>query len=154
MTAKTHLLNKPKVYLAGSMAGRVAKEVLLERQRAGNLCRKYGLAPLDPGFSERKDWTGYRISDSMGFNKMAKYVEKDLRLIRRSDALIVLTGDKASDGTDYEKAYAKFIGIPVVCVAPSRCTGKLMGFSNVIFKCVPTMDSGFKYIAKQLKRRK
>lgn len=145
---------RPKIYLAGSMAGRISKEVIDERKKASYICRKYGFAPLDPGYTESKDWTKYRISDSMGYKQMARYVDKDLRLIRRADALIVLTGDKASDGTDYEKAYARFIGIPVVCVAPSRYSGKLMGFSNILYKCVPTTASGFKWLAKQLKRRK
>ena len=141
----------PKIYLAGSMAGRVTKEVIAERKKASKLCRKYGMAPLDPGYTEAKDWTGYRISDSMTKAKMEKYVQKDLKLIRRADGLIKLTGDKASDGTDYEKDYAKFIGIPVAIVAPARCRGQLMGFSNVLFSCFPTMKQAFKWLRKELK---
>ncbi len=144
-------MSRPKIYLAGSMAGRVTKEVIAERKKASILCRKYGMAPLDPGYSEAKDWTGYRISDSMTLRKMQKYVSKDLKLIRRADGLIKLTGDKASDGTDYEKDYAKFIGIPVAIVAPARCSGKLMGFSNVLYPCFPTMKAAFKYLKRELR---
>jgi nucleoside 2-deoxyribosyltransferase len=142
---------KPKIYLAGGMAGRVTKEVLAERKKASKECRKAGMLPLDPGFSEARDWTGYRISDSMSLTKMRKYVIKDLKLIRRSDGLIKLTGDKASDGTDYEKDYAKFIGIPVAIVAPARCRGQLMGFSNVLFPCFSTMKQAFKWLKRELK---
>lgn len=142
---------KPKIYLAGSMAGRITKEVIAERKKASKLCMKFGMAPLDPGFSEAKDWTGYRVSDSMTKARMTKYVEKDLKLIRRADGLIKLTGDKASDGADFEKDYAKFIGIPVAIVAPSRCSGKLMGFSNVLFPIFPTMKSAFAWLKKELK---
>lgn len=141
----------PKIYLAGSMAGRITKEVIAERKKASKLCRKLGMAPLDPGYTEAKDWTGYRISDSMNRAKMAEYVRKDLKLIRRADGLIKLTGDKASDGTDYEKDYAKFIGIPVAIVAPARCSGKLMGFTNVLFPIFPTMKQAFKYLKKEIK---
>lgn len=144
-------MSRPKIYLAGSMAGRITKEVIAERKKASKLCIKMGMAPLDPGFTEAKDWTGYRISDSMTLKKMKKYVDKDLKLIRRSDGLIKLTGDKASDGTDYEKDYAHFIGIPVAIVAPSRYSGKLMGFSNVIFNCFGTQKAAFKWLRKQLK---
>lgn len=133
------------------MAGRITKEVILERQKASRMCRQMGMAPLDPGFTEAKDWTGYRISDSMSLKKMKAYVDKDLKLIRRSDGLIKLTGDKASDGTDYEKDYARFIGLPVAIVAPARCSGKLMGFSNVLFPCFSTMKQAFKYLKKELK---
>jgi nucleoside 2-deoxyribosyltransferase len=142
---------RPKIYLAGSMAGRITKEVIAERKKASFICRKYGMAPLDPGYTEAKDWTGYRISDSMTLHKMKKYVQKDLKLIRRADGLIKLTGDKASDGTDYEKDYAKFIGLPVAIVAPDRCKGRLMGFSNVLFPCFPTMKLAFKWLKKELK---
>ncbi len=142
---------RPKIYLAGSMAGRVTKEVIAERKKASKLCIQMGMAPLDPGFSEAKDWTGYRISDSMSLKKMRAYVDKDLKLIRRSDGLIKLTGDKASDGTDFEKDYARFIGLPVAIVAPSRCKGQLMGFSNVLFPCFSTMKAAFKWLKKELK---
>lgn len=144
-------MSRPKIYLAGSMAGRITKEVIAERKKASALCRKYGMAPLDPGYTEVQDWTGYRISDSMSLTKMRKYVIKDLKLIRRADGLIKLTGDKASDGTDYEKDYAKFIGLPVAIVAPARHSGKLMGFSNVLFRVFPTMKQAFKYLRKELK---
>lgn len=139
-----------RVYLAGKMGGRVVKDVIRERQIAAKLCKKYGMWPVDPGFSEAKDWTRYRISDAMSLAKMTKYVRKDLQLVRRSDALIVLT-EEASDGTGYEKCYAQFIGIPVVLVAPSRCNKKLMGFSNVLFHCEPTIEKAFKYLKGELK---
>lgn len=141
----------PKIYLAGSMAGRITKEVIAERKKASKLCRKYGMAPLDPGYTELSDWTGYRISDSMTKAKMTKYVEKDLKLIRRADGLIKLTGDKASDGTDYERDYARFIGLPVAIVAPARYRGQLMGFSNILFPIFRDMKGAFKWLKKELK---
>ncbi len=140
----------PKIYLAGSMAGRITKEVIAERKKASKLCRKFGMAPLDPGYTEAKDWKGYRISDAVSKAQMAKYVKKDLKLIRRADGLIKLTGDRASDGTDFEKDYAKFIGLPIAIVAPARHSGKLMGFSNVLFRCFPTMEAAFRYLKKEI----
>src|SRR5579864_8806416 len=144
-------MNRPKIYLAGSMAGRVTKEVIAERKKASKLCRQMGMAPLDPGYTECKDWTGYRISDSMSRARMKRYVEKDIKLIRRADGLIKLTGDKASDGTDFEKDLAFWMRIPVAIVAPERCKGKLMGFSNVMFECFPTMKAAFKWLRKELR---
>ena len=144
-------MRTPKIYLAGSMAGRITKEVIAERKKASRLCRSMGMAPLDPGYTEAKDWNGYRISDTMSKAKMTKYVDKDLKLIRRADGLIKLTGDKASDGTDFERDYAYFIRIPVAIVAPARCKGQLMGFSNVLFPCFPTVKQAFKYLRKEIK---
>ena len=66
-------------------------------------------------------------------------------------AIIKLTGDKASDGSDYEKDYAKFIGLPVAIVAPARCKGQLMGFSNVLFPCFPSMKLAFKWLKKEIR---
>jgi|SRR6185295_6814410 len=139
----------PKIYLAGSMAGRITKEVIAERKKASKLCRQMGMAPLDPGYTELSDWKGYRISDSMTLTKMKKYVIKDLKLIRRADGLIKLTGDKASDGTDFEKDYAKFIGLPVALVAPARHKGQLMGFSNVLFPVFKDMKTAFRWLKKE-----
>jgi nucleoside 2-deoxyribosyltransferase len=141
----------PKIYLAGKMGNRVTKEVIKERKLASKLCRKHGLAPLDPGYTEIVDWTGYRISDAMSKAKMARYVKKDLKLIRRADGLVVLTGDISSDGTGEEKAFARMIGLPVAVVAPARCAGKLMGFTNVLYPCFPTLEKAIKWLKKELK---
>lgn len=140
-----------KIYLCGGMGGRITKDVLNERKRASQLCRKHSLAAIDPGYSESPDWTQYRISDSLGRAKMGRYVAKDLKLIRRSDAVLVLTGDTPSDGSWEEKAYARFIGLPVACVAPARACGKLMGFTNVLYPCFKTTEQAIKYLKRRLR---
>lgn len=124
-----------RVYLAGSMAGRVAEIVRAERQLAVKQFAKAGIHAIDPGASEKNLWKSgknSKISHAAPLKIMEAFVRQDLWLIRRVDALVVLTGDYASDGTWNEIAYARTIGLPVVMIAPSRVRGDLVGWSNVL----------------------
>lgn len=139
-----------RVYLAGSMGGRSSEEVIRERQKAAVCCERYGMMPVDPGRLERKQW-GKKISLKTPQRIMDGFVDKDLFLIRRSDVLLVLTGDSPSDGTWTEKTYAKMIGLPVVLVSPKRASGRLVGWANSkrwADKVCPDIESAVKYIAR------
>lgn len=140
-----------RVYLSGAMGGRKAKDVIQERMKAAELCEKYSLHPVDPGRTERMQW-GRNIGLVFSKKVMAGFVQKDLMLIRRSDVLLVLTGDTPSDGTWVEKTYAKMVGLPVVMVSPLRCKKRLVGWSNMpewTDAILPDMDAALKYISRK-----
>ncbi len=123
-----------RIYLSGSMAGRVAEQVRAERELATKLFSKAGIFAIDPAAAEQKLWRPGKAS-KIGLKFPAKimkaFVAQDKWLIRRCDALLVLTGDTPSDGTWREMCYAEKIGIPVVMIAPRRRHNELVGWSNI-----------------------
>ncbi len=142
-----------RVYLSGGMGGRVTRDVIVERKKARELCAKSGLHPMDPGLSEAKLWKRRRISDTMPRGIMRRFIEKDKWLIRRSDFLLVLTGDTPSDGTWREMCYAEKIEIPVVVVAPDRHAGRLMSWTNIEAATVqPTIERAVRWIVRRAKK--
>jgi nucleoside 2-deoxyribosyltransferase len=124
-----------RIYLSGTMAGRFAGEVKAERAEATKVLAKYGIRAVDPAAAEEHLW-GKGKSAKIQINMKRKIMEimvwHDLFLIRRSDALIVLTGTTPSDGTWREMCYAEKIGIPVIVISPKRYTEELMGWTTVV----------------------
>lgn len=126
-----------RVYLSGSMANRYAAEVKAERTEATQILAKYKLHAIDPAAAEEHLWGKHKsakISTKFKRKVMQTMVWQDLFLIRRSDILLVLTGDKCSDGTWNEISYARSIGIPVVFVSPDRLrkNNPIMGWTNIL----------------------
>lgn len=139
-----------RVYLSGGMGGRVASEVLKERQQAKELCDKYGLLAVDPGKGEKELWKKYRIPDNFSPKIMTKFIARDKFLIRRCDVLLVLTGDNPSDGTWREMCYAEKIEIPVVLIGRNRAKDLIMSWSNIEVPYRFTrMEKAIKFIAKK-----
>ena len=138
-----------KVYLSGKMSGRTGHDVVVERQRAIELCLEHNLTPLDPGKNEHLKDIPELVSASVTYPVMKFFVAKDVYAIDHSDVVLVLTGDTPSDGTWWEMGQAHFkTGIPVVMVAPNRCSGDIVGFSNVMVDALfPTIEEAVKFIA-------
>lgn len=123
-----------RVYLSGGMAGRPPDLVKAERDHAADLFKKNGIMAVDPGAAEKKLWKkGKKARIGLKFPRpiIEAFVKEDKWLIRRCDALLVMTGDTPSDGTWREMAYAEKLEIPVIMVAPKRVHGELVGWSNV-----------------------
>jgi nucleoside 2-deoxyribosyltransferase len=124
-----------RLYLSGSMANRLAEQVMSERQLAVQLCGKEGIYAVDPGASEQKLWSkGKTAKITIKFPPkiMQAFITQDLWLIRHCDAILVMTGDTPSDGTWWEMCYAKQIGIPVIMIAPKRVRNEIVGWSNFL----------------------
>jgi len=143
-----------RLYLSGSMQGRIPEQVREERKLAVKELGHYGIFGVDPGAKEQKLWSnrkGSKISLAYPRKIIEAFVIQDLWLIRRCDALLVMTGDTPSDGTWWEMSYAKQIGIPVVMIAPRRAAGKLMGWSNILADyVVADLHGAIKVIRKKL----
>jgi nucleoside 2-deoxyribosyltransferase len=147
-----------RIYLSGSMGGRFAGEVKAERAEATRVFQKYGLKAVDPGAAEEHLWENTKkakIKLNMTRKIMEIMIWHDLFLIRRSDALIVLTGTNPSDGTWREMCYAEQIGIPVFVISQKRKTEELMGWTTVLVPKDHTfsnIEEAAKFIAKRYKK--
>lgn len=142
-----------RIYISGSMSGRLAEQVKSERQLAVKLFFEAGMRGVDPGASEKKLWKkGKKSKITFGFPEkiMKAFVAQDKWLIRRCDVLLVLTGDIPSDGTWREVCYAEKIEIPVVMIAPRRKAKEIMGWSNIE---VPYIVSDLKSAIKLIKTK-
>jgi len=136
-----------RVYLAGKMQGRSGLEVIEERARASNACRVYGVEYFDPAENEDVPTDGSLIDLKTDFVTMKNYVAKDFAAVTTCDVLLVLTGDIPSDGTLWEMGWAHSRNIPVVLVAPKRCSGELMSFSSILADAMfPTVEEAVKFI--------
>ncbi len=119
------------VYLAGSMHGRLGKEVLLERMAAKNWCNRIGLTYYDPAEDEIIDPNGV-IDAKPNLKLMRWYVEKDDKHIDQCRSLLLLTGDKASSGALWECGRMRYRNHrPIAVVAPLMCAGQLANFTTV-----------------------
>src|SRR5579863_1168056 len=124
-----------RVYLSGCLAGRYATEVTAERSSATKVLARYNLRAVDPGESQQILWGSKKasvITKKMKRKLMETMVRRDKALVRKSDILLVLTGDIISDGTYREMDFAQRCEIPVVLVAPKRCREELMGWTNIL----------------------
>ena len=141
-----------RIYLSGSMAGRSPDQVKAERDHASEQFKKAGMMAVDPGAAEKKLWKkGKKARIALKFPRpiIDAFVKEDLWLIRRCDALLVMTGDTPSDGTWWEMAYAEKIEIPIVMIAPRRAYGELVGWSNIKVKyIVDDLPSAIRLIKK------
>ncbi len=143
-----------RIYISGSMSGRVATQVRSERQEAVKLFAKQGIFGVDPGAAETKLWKkGKKSKITFGFPEkiMTAFVGQDKWLIRRCDALLVLTGDTPSDGTWREMCYAEKIEIPVVMIAPRRVVREMVGWSNIeVPHIVSNLKEAIKFVKSKL----
>lgn len=142
-----------RIYLSGSMAGRVAEQVREERELATDLFAKASIFAVDPAAAEQGLWKkgkAAKIGLKFPLKTMKAFVVQDKWLIRRCDALLVLTGDTPSDGTWREMVYAEKIGIPVIMIAPRRKRGELIGWSNIeVANVVEDLGSAIRLIKRK-----
>lgn len=125
-------MSTKSVYICGSMAGRLGADVQWERALVSTLLKRAGFIPHDPARNENIV-ADKHISSALPIDNMADYVVRDLSLLSKSDALILLTGDFPTDGSWWEMAYATLsYKIPVVVVSPLRVKSEIVGFTNVL----------------------
>ncbi len=142
-----------RIYLSGGMAGRPPDQVKAEREHATEMFKRAGMMAIDPGAAEKKLWKkGKKARIALKFPRpiIEAFVKEDLWLIRRCDALLVMTGDNPSDGTWWEMAYAENIEIPIIMIAPRRANGELVGWSNIkVPHIVDDLPSAIRLIKKK-----
>lgn len=127
--------NSFDVYIAGSMTGRKVRDVLLERAEAKALLACFYLTYYDPAADEMLELMDPDsvISNAYDASRMAKFVSKDLNAVAHCRAVLNITGDLASEGSDWEMAYAVYHRqLPVHLVAPKRLSGAKMSFTNIL----------------------
>ena len=147
-----------RVYISGKMSSRYVEDVKAERRRAIEELHKYKLVGVDPAQAEAELWPHKKkakISSRFTRKVMEAMVSRDLYLIRRSDALIYLTGDVVSEGSLMEVRYAQIIGIPVVMVSPERYHERWMGWMNIIVPkdhTFPEIKSAVRFIYRRYQK--
>lgn len=112
----------PTVYLGGKLGDRTYWECAGERSWAKQLLEERGISVLNPlrgkGYLAGKTISRHKKPGGMD---IAEIIARDKYDLKRSDLLLILTGDEVSDGTWLEFGYAKYkLDIPVVMVAPTR----------------------------------
>lgn len=141
-----------RVYMSGTMTGRKIGPMLAERKRANDLLRENGHTPYDPAAGEEQYWKKGRVPSDLKRSIMKKFVKDDLKLIDACGAMIVLTGDKCSDGTWHEMIYAKRKKKIVVLIAPKRAKDKLVTWATVLYHCAETLEDAVKIINREARR--
>jgi hypothetical protein len=138
-------------YIAGSMHGRLGREVLEERNKAKLACKLASITFYDP--AEDEDIAPNKIIDlKPNLRRMKWFVSKDDYHVDRCRTLLVLTGDKSSSGTAWEMGRMFYrCKRPIVLVAPKMYHRLLTNFSTVkATKICETIEQAVAYI----KRRK
>lgn len=110
------------VYLGGKLGDRTYEECIAERNKAKKLLEEHGITVIDP-LRGKEYLVGKTISryEKPGGMEISEIIVRDKYNLKRSDLLLILTGDEVSDGTWLEFGYAKYkLDLPVVMVAPTR----------------------------------
>lgn len=139
------------LYIAGSMHGRLGKEVLAERSAAKLACKLQGLSYYDP--AEDENIAPNKIIDlKPNLRRMKWFVSKDDYHVDRSRILLVLTGDKSSSGTSWEMGRMFYrCRRPIVVVAPKMYHHLLTNFTTIkVTKICETVDEAVRYIKRRL----
>lgn len=134
-------------YLAGSMHGRLGRDVLNEREQARAICKELGLKPYDPAEDEVIQ-PSQIIDLKPNLRRMRWFVKKDFKNLDKCKSITILTGDKSSSGTAWEMArmYFKW-GRPIVLVAPKMYDRRLCNFSTILAtKIVATQLQALKWV--------
>jgi len=151
--------------MSGGMQGRSIDQVRAEREYVSRKLQAKGIFPVDPAAAEQKLWKpGMKSKIPLAFSKpvMKAFVRQDKYLIRKSDALLVITGDDPSDGTWWEMGFARKCELPIIMIAPARCAAgnkKKMGWSNILVgddihgDIVPNLDSAINIIKRKYVRQ-
>lgn len=121
-----------RIYLAGTLTGRPRTEVLEERQIATTKLKAAGFEVFDPVSLEDSTTREDVFEKPRSLQEMANFIASEKEALQQCDAVLVLTGDHASDGTWLEMGYALYsLQLPVVLISPLRSQGQVVSWSNV-----------------------
>ena len=143
------------VYLAGTISGLTYGQASGPRDYAANLLLKRGWDVLDP-------MRGYQILSTLGDTPISEgqevksmlgitdtaITQRDRDDIRRSDVLLVFSGNAATWGTGFEWEFAFNLGKPIVIIcdedSPTRnhpwCRTMCSGFVSSVDEAVEFID--------------
>lgn len=139
-------------YLAGSMHGRLGRDVLNEREQARAICKELGLKPYDPAEDEVIQ-PSQIIDAKPNPRRMRWYVKKDFKNLDKCKSIVMLTGDKSSSGSAWEMARMFFKWKrPIILVAPKMYDRRLVNFTTILAtKICATQLQALKYVRRIVK---
>ena len=150
--------NPPGVYIAGSMEGRTYEELFYEHYYVRSELIKIGLEVFDPLLKEK-----HKIGKIIGLKNCGmppkKVYAQDLAAVEWADIIFWVTGDKATEGSVTEVAWAGCINRfklgkkLILIVSPRRYRKELNHFCNMHkgVKVVKSVDEGIIYIKRRFK---
>jgi hypothetical protein len=144
------------VYLSGGIAGLTYEEATVARNLAKQQLADRGWDSLDPMrgkeiLSSLKEIDEKEATRLLGVTPAA-IIQRDFDDVRRADAVLVLSGDRASWGTAFEWAIAHFLlhkPIVVVCGrnSPTRyhpwCAQMAAYFAETVDEAIDFLDRWF-----------
>lgn len=134
------------------MHKRLGRDVLAERENAKIICKQLGLKYYDP--AEDELIKPHLVIDSKpNIRRMRWYVAKDFKNLDKCRAIVVLTGDNASAGSNWEMARMYFkLKRPIILVAPRMFDGQLTNFTTVLAtKICATQKQALSFLKRRLK---
>lgn len=95
-----------KVYIAHGMTGRTGAELISESLHVIQVCRKYGIDPLDPVMAEGVKKVDPRVQ--AGNEILPLHWKRDKEMIREAHVFIDITANRKSEGVAHELGYARY----------------------------------------------
>ena len=144
------------VYMAGSMEGRTYEELFYEHYYVRSELVKIGLNVFDPLLKER-----HKIGKIIGLKNCGmptrKVYKQDLDAVEWADIIFWITGDRATEGSVTEVAWAGCLNRLkrgkklILIVSPKRYKGTLTHFSqfHLGVKVVNSVDGGITFIKRR-----
>lgn len=134
-----------KLYLAGGIAGLTYKQATELRDKAKDLLSDAGIEVLDPMRNEGDLKESKAIGIDMQACEMQEIVARDLKDIKESDGIVILTGDTPSWGTGIEFGYTYFVEQKPVFMI-SKNAGRYGWAHFLATKVCPTIEDLVKYL--------
>ena len=150
--------NIKKAYLAGSMEGRTYEELFYEHYYVRSELVKLGIDVFDPLLKEKHKVGKIIGLRSCGLSPRSVY-KQDLDAVEWADIIFWITGDKATEGSVTEVAWAGCMNRfnksnkLILVVSPRRYSGQLNHFANMHkgVKVVKSVDEGIIYLKRRFK---
>jgi len=119
-----------RAYIAHAMTGRPGEELIRESLHVLEVCKKYGIEPLDPVIEEGVKFTQSKLLSS---NEILPVLwSRDKEMIRNAHVLIDVTADRKSEGVSHEIAYARcFLWKPVIRVSATYARNTSISIANL-----------------------
>lgn len=119
-----------KAYIGHGMTGRSGEELINESLYVLEVCKKYGIEPLDPVMVEGVKKVDPRVQAS---NEMLPlHWKRDKEMIREAHVFIDITANRKSEGVAHEIGYARYsLWKPVIRVSLDYARNQNISVANL-----------------------
>ena len=119
-----------KAYIAHGMTGRTGEELINESLHVLEVCKRYGVNPLDPVIEEGVKKTDPRVQSTN--DVLPRLWKRDKEMIRNAHVLIDVTANRKSEGVAHEIGYARYsLWKPTIRVSMSYTRNPNISIANL-----------------------